>query len=374
MFHENERTDYESVAENLYGSGNSVVSSSSATITNGVSPDTPADHKQEILATRIGGFGSSDAKMIIEIARAGKVYKAEHLKRLAVFEGLIPPDDFSNKYTEIGHQREKEIVDYCNAYPPNCSYAIFTNNQIYNDTKNIFSDDFKCFSHIDMVESWDDTKYNIYEIKASQDSTESLKERYDAQLKWHCVLADRTIITLLHYKEKHDGADFNKDNIVITRPNYSKETMQDFINEVRSGLEIIKRFLADERLNNYTILNAVCEEKKELITTNLELSEATLKQIQELSNFMKSVKEMEHKKDKLKEVLLKVMTEQNIYKWNFEDMKFTKIDECVSVSFDTKKFEQEHQELYKQYYTKETNKKSHLRIELNNNISEASNV
>ena len=52
-------------------------------------------HKDEILATRRGGFGSSDASMILEIAKTGKIYKQEHFKRLAVFEGILEPENFT---------------------------------------------------------------------------------------------------------------------------------------------------------------------------------------------------------------------------------------------------------------------------------------
>jgi len=69
-------------------------------------------HKEEILATRRGGFGSSDASMILEIAKTGKIYKQEHFKRLAVFEGILEPENFTTPAMEVGNQREKEIFEW----------------------------------------------------------------------------------------------------------------------------------------------------------------------------------------------------------------------------------------------------------------------
>ena len=117
------RPDYMQIAKNLYGGGVCKTSTANtgiypraekqhSDINTGASPrDENDDLKSEILATRKGGFGSSDASMIIDIATTGKIYKTEHLKRLAVFEGLIEPDNFTNKYMEAGNQREKEIFD-----------------------------------------------------------------------------------------------------------------------------------------------------------------------------------------------------------------------------------------------------------------------
>jgi hypothetical protein len=89
--------------------------------------------KSKILATRRGGFGSSDAKMIIDIATSGKIYKQEHLKRLAVFEGLIPSPDYKSKEMEVGNQREREVnAWYQNEYADLPSF----HNEKYDD-KNI---------------------------------------------------------------------------------------------------------------------------------------------------------------------------------------------------------------------------------------------
>ena len=63
---------------------------------------------EEILATRRGGFGSSDASMILEIAKTDKIYKQEYFKRLAVFEGILEPENFTTPAMEVGNQREKE--------------------------------------------------------------------------------------------------------------------------------------------------------------------------------------------------------------------------------------------------------------------------
>ena len=126
MLNDKTKIDYEKIAENLYGGGNNLVLPSQNTA-NEVSPDPSADHnhKAEVLATRKGGFGSSDAKMIIDIAKIGKIYRKEHLKRLAVFEGLIEPDDITTPAMEVGNQREREIFNWLNKNKQDIACPVF---------------------------------------------------------------------------------------------------------------------------------------------------------------------------------------------------------------------------------------------------------
>ena len=105
-----------------------------------------AKHKAEILATRKGGFGSSDAWLIIDIATIGRVLP-KHYERLAVYDGIIEPNDYSSKEMETGNQREREIFEYLKE--KNTS-DIWISNPTYFDNNNILSDHFKCFSHIDI--------------------------------------------------------------------------------------------------------------------------------------------------------------------------------------------------------------------------------
>ena len=66
---ENSKTQMEKIADNLY---NPNANSKKEKVVSKVET-TDADHKAHILATRVGGFGSSDAGMLIDIALTGKV-------------------------------------------------------------------------------------------------------------------------------------------------------------------------------------------------------------------------------------------------------------------------------------------------------------
>ena len=70
--------------------------------------------KQEILATRVGGFGSSDAKMIATVGRTGILNETAKL-RISQMLGIEPLDDFTSFYTENGKMREEQIFDFLTA-------------------------------------------------------------------------------------------------------------------------------------------------------------------------------------------------------------------------------------------------------------------
>ena len=335
--------------------------------------DKEQNHKAEILATRKGGFGSSDAAMIIDIATTGKIYKTEHLKRLAVFEGLIEPDNFTNKYMEVGNQREKEIFDWFCKTSPN---AKCQHNPRIEICEGLFeTHGFKLFSHIDIVARHNDANdenegsYEIIEVKTSQEPIEVVFEKYRSQLLWHVLMSDfryalDSKITLIHYEENFNNEVFDADKVTMRCYRFSDDEFSNAVELVREGLRIIKDFLTTQRANDYADLREVCKEKTHLKTNENEISEGLSKLIDKVTDFMRFSMEMEKETTKLKAEILKIMTDKDIAKWELKDMIFTKVKDSVSVSFDSKKFEKEHPALYKQYYTKETSKKSYLTIKL----------
>ena len=181
--------------------------------------------KTEILATRKMGFGSSDAGMIMDIALKGKIHKTEHLKRLAVLEGLIEPDNFTNKYMEAGNQREKEIFDWFCKINPKAEYQHNPRIELGDGVDLFETHGFKLFSHIDIVikyihEDEYDDYYEIVEVKTSQEPIEVVFEKYRSQLLWHVLMADYRYglsnkITLIHYAEIFNNEPFDADKMTI---------------------------------------------------------------------------------------------------------------------------------------------------------------
>ena len=357
------RTTNEVVAELLYGTTGSDVMNS--VFNNNTKTKQKEDHKAEILATRKGGFGSSDASMLIDIATIKKVMP-KHYKRLAVFEGIIEPEDFSTPAMETGNQREREIFDYyTKLFPESC----LKSNPIYYDTKNIFSNEIKCFTHIDMVEilNNDENCYNIKEIKTSKKDTEDLIKIYDSQLKWHCVLANRNIITLIHYQENHDGGDFDSGNIKSKIIVYAGADLSKFITQIQSGLEIVKLFLEEQKEKDYADLREHCKEPNKLALREDTAPANIIKEMDASSKMEKMVAHLTEALNKKRDIIQNWMVENDIKIYKYENMeesrKYTRIDSSIINSFDTTRFKKEQPDLYEQYI-KETQKKPYLKLEI----------
>lgn len=323
---------------------------------------TPDDHKAEILATRKGGFGSSDAAMIVDIAYTGKVLP-KYYERLGVFAGILEVKDFSNKYTETGNIREREVFEYLQKQAPDNR---FISNPTFYDTDNVLSEFFNCFTHIDIVKYYgqENEFAHCYEVKTSQDSTETLIERYDAQLKWHSVLTGCSSIMLIHYRENWNGADFNADNIVIKSIDYSADEIRSFIQKIQIGLDVIRVFLSGQEATDDKDILEHCKEKTYLKTAKNELSESLDKQMANVKDGLETIKKLQESVDAVKEKIFKTMSENNIDVWETDYFRLNIVKGSTAISFDAKKFEKEQPDLYKEYYTKETHKKPYLTIKI----------
>ena len=70
------------------------------------------NYKDDIRATRIGCLGSSDAKILAQIAALGYVPKSA-CKRLAIVKGLIPQTDIpETDAIRTGNEIENKIFEY----------------------------------------------------------------------------------------------------------------------------------------------------------------------------------------------------------------------------------------------------------------------
>ena len=110
--------------------------------------------------------------------------------------------------------------------------------------------------------------------------------------------------------------------------------------------EIIKLMECEKRGETYL---APVEEEKALLTKS---AVDILVEAKELADYYtKRYKEIEQQ-------LLNAMVEHKVKSWDTELMKATYTPASESTTFDTKKFQEEHPELYKEYLKKSTRKES----------------
>jgi len=75
-----------------------------------------------------------------------------------------------------------------------------------------------------------------------------------------------------------------------------------------------------------------------------------LLQVQErITTVLRGIKELEEQSDKMKKQLLRLMEENDLKKWETDAFICTRVLPGVKKSFDSKKFQKEHEELYREY-------------------------
>lgn len=145
------------------------------------------NHDQEIRATRVGGFGGSDAAMVLAIAKSiesGEKLTTTQRHRLNQLKGLEPVPQFSNADTEAGHRFEDEVKA---AMPGND----WTREQIIYDEIGDLYENFKVFAHADFYLH---NTASVKECKWTRTlNLDGLRERYAPQIQWYYMLGAHAV-------------------------------------------------------------------------------------------------------------------------------------------------------------------------------------
>lgn len=144
------------------------------------------NHNEEIRATRVGGFGGSDAAMVLAIARAienGEKLTTTQRHRLNQLKGLEQVPQFSNADTEDGHRFEDEVAVTLD--------SSWTREQVIYDEKGDLYENFKVFAHADF---YFPIAGSVKECKWTRTlNLDGLRERYAAQLQWYYMLGAHAV-------------------------------------------------------------------------------------------------------------------------------------------------------------------------------------
>ena len=279
------------------------------------------DYKQDILNTRVGCIGSSDAGILMRTAKDGKVPSGA-ARRLAVCKGLIPVvDSYKSAAMLRGDEVEQLIYQQLSSVDDGVESNPLWVSERYS-RKNV-----KLISHPDIV-SVSATAVTVYEIKTSKFSVDDLIETYKPQLFIHWLLAhelypDKIVnVNLVDYST--DGEDetvYDPSRIV------SKPVDMHMLFDVDKVMDIIDAYL--ENLNSYEE-----EEEKDVSELPVKMRD----DIDQLSRLIVEIKEREDSVAAFKERLYMEMEKANIKSVRNEWVSITRVDPTESVSFDGKRY------------------------------------
>ncbi len=299
------------------------------------------EHKQEIINTRVGGLGSSDAKMVVGIAERGQLNYADK-ERIAVMLGLAEKRQITSKAIELGNIIEDAVFEvFKTQFGEN-----ITSNPRY--TMDIPTISYRVSNHIDFEIStpdeliWIEHKSTIHGINQALDS-------YKHQLAWHTMLGQdkaqaegkKFHLMLSHYDTNEFDGEFNADKLSIVAVPANRH----YIDKIAQGLLIINEALPtfewqpNEGILHASSLPAEINDKCEMMATHL-----------------RKIKELTEQVDVFKARMCELMVANNVKSIVTDAFTITLTEQSVSTTFDKSKFAKEHPDMVAQYEKKSIRK------------------
>ena len=300
------------------------------------------NHQQEIETTRVGGFGGSDAALFLRIAKKGGVEGLSNtdLYRIAVAMGVKPyvpvpvteamqnGHTFEDSYERIlkdsgitTYEREVKLVAECQ--PEN----------------------FRIFAHADFLING--KTYNkpvkkfviVHECKFIQDeekTADDVAETYKAQLQWYYMLGVEYVDLIRGYGNPEYPS---TQNLVIDKD-------EDIIDALKLGIRLLDK----------AIESGWAPEIEEEFVGGLSEKMQNIIADYERLKFEKNA--IDEKLEELQKQIIEYMSIGNVAKINGTLGTISRTADSVVESFDSKKFEKENPDVYKQYIKKSTRKGS----------------
>lgn len=326
---------------------------------------TTYSYKEDIINTRVGCLGGSDARMLAQVDINGQVPKSAY-KRLAICKGLAAQEEITNRAMEYGDFIENKIFE-----------SLASNDKRYESNPCWVSEKYsrknvKCIDHVDIVLR-DEAKKVLYvwEVKTSKHNFEVVRQDYKAQLYHHYLLAQEKIskeekprewrvkINLVHY----DTSGLDLDAPFMFEPQRITIKEVKFIHKVFDLARAMD--LVDEFLDDFDFYS-----ENEVVASNM-LPEKIQEQFMQIADVMRNIKAQEERVEQFKQKLYDFMVEKGIKGVSGDDYTFTVVLPTKQVSFDAKAymadFEAKHPTKAKrirEQYKKEVNKKGYLTIKV----------
>ena len=325
--------------------------------------------KQEIIATRTGCLGGSDARLIQSVAEAGKIPQSA-MKRLAICKGLAEQPQFTNPAIEFGNYVEGMVFESLHSQDERWQSNPCLVSGKYS-RKNV-----DVIDHVDFFLQDDEKKVLVLgECKATRSTYEQTYDEYKWQLLHHYLLGCERAKELGNYKVKVMLCHYLTDGIDLTQP-FEFDPSRLTVKQLRNMEKLSKSYhlaeamdIIDTFLENFTEYYEQEEVDANLLPANVQT------QFSEVAQFLREIKEREAKVDAFKAKLYNFLLERGIKKVSCDDFSFTVVAPTQQISVDYKAlFTQEIEakkprvaKHLKEKYKKTTNKKGYVVIKTGNN-------
>lgn len=315
------------------------------------------EHKTEIISSRVGCLGASDANMIASIAMSESVPNSAK-RRLAIVKGLVEPEDsISSAAMRLGDDIEMAIYESLHEQDERWQ----SNYRL--ESKKYSRPNVKLIAHIDFFLKDDEKKIiRMVECKATKSTTRETRDNYKNQLYVQYLLGRELVcklgrgwklqIELCHYCTA-THVEFDPENITIKRVKFNEQPF-----DIETGMNIIDAYLAtfdcwyDDDEIDADMLPVNIKQQFDLVTQTLH-----------------EIEEKEKEVDEFKKRLYDFFLQRGIKSVKNGEFSITLVEPTTSISFDHKAFlsdyEQQHPTLYKRLrakYNKTVNRKGYVKI------------
>lgn len=164
------------------------------------------NHNEEIRATRTGGFGGSDAQLLLEIGdrlHKGLPLTTTMKRRIRIAKGIDKArPDFTTEDIERGRAFEDEVAARLAAAP---GPGHMWDRETFITSPEVAPVNFRAFAHADFC---DLQTMSVKEVKWSRVLTpDGLVQRYAAQLQWYYLLGAKSVTLVYHCEPGKDGGE-----------------------------------------------------------------------------------------------------------------------------------------------------------------------
>ena len=293
------------------------------------------DQKKEIIATRKGGFGGSDAKMFYKVGQKGiEALSDMDKRRIAVALGQIPYEDtFTTEAMEAGNEFEAWLAE--NEYKDRSIWE--NNHKISGDA--FATRNFVVFAHADFYNADENI---VIEAKYTSSDLEQTIADYQPQLQWYHMLGASHV----YLTKGTQGDTFRESKLrKIEKDEY-------YISTITKGIHLIDDFCD----------TFIYEPKDEWGINDLLPYEQTA--VIKMTSVLSEIKRMEQEAEELKSKLLETMLKHNVKSLKHDDYTLTVVPEGITSRFDKAKLLKDHPEIKESDYTTLSERKAYLKINL----------
>lgn len=287
--------------------------------------------KDEIIKSRVGGFGGSDTKMFYKVGVKGiESLSNTDKKRIAVAMGQIPYEEtFTSQAMEAGNEFEAWLAE--NVYKESYSWKNNKRLDAPSETRN-----FTLFAHADFCNSYDE----VVEAKYTSSTLEQTEIDYMAQLQWYYFLGVRRVVLT----KGTQGVPFNEYEDRDIKKNKSYQTA------FKKGIQLIDTFC-----------DTFVYEVPEVWTTG-DLLPHEQKGVQLLTSYVNEIARLETSAKELKDKLYQLMLDNGVKSLKNDNLTLSIIAPTKKNIFDKARLLKDHPEIKESDYIKQSDVKGYLKI------------